>query len=58
MPHHCPGNLVEHWQDELREKLVLGFEILTPTQIEASRTGSPFAEHPRVMARLDVLARS
>ena len=54
----APGNLVEQWQDELHEKFDLGFEILTRTQIESSRTGSPFAEHPRLIARLDMLARS
>ena len=54
----APGNLVEQWQDELHEKFDLGFEILTRTQIEASRTGSPFAEHSRLIARLDMLARN
>ncbi|WP_420438324.1 helicase-related protein [Candidatus Palauibacter sp.] len=54
----APGNLVEQWQDELHEKFDLGFEILTRMQIEASRTGSPFAEHPRLIARLDMLARN
>ena len=54
----APGNLVEQWQDELHEKFDLAFEILTRTQIEASRAGSPFAEHPRLIARLDMLARN
>jgi len=54
----APGNLVEQWQDELHDKFDLGFEILTRTQIEASRTGNPFAEHPRLIARLDMLARN
>ena len=54
----APGNLVEQWQDELHDKFDLGFEILTRSQIEASRTGSPFVEHPRLIARLDMLARS
>ena len=54
----APGSLVEQWQDELHEKFDLGFEILTRTQVEASRTGSPFAEHPRLIARLDMLARN
>ncbi len=54
----APGNLVEQWQDELHEKFDLGFEILTRTQIDASRTGNPFAEHPRLIARLDMLARN
>ncbi len=54
----APGNLVEQWQDELHEKFDLGFEILTRTRIEASRTGNPFAERPRLIARLDMLARN
>ena len=54
----APGNLVEQWQDELHEKFDLAFETLSRAQIEASRTGNPFAEHPRLIARLDMLARS
>ncbi len=54
----APGNLVEQWQDELREKFDLDFEILTRGQIEASRTGNPFIEHSRLIARLDMLARN
>ena len=54
----APGNLVEQWQDELHDKFDLPFDILTRAQIEASRTGNPFAEHPRLIARLDMLARN
>ena len=54
----APGNLVEQWQDELYDKFDLPFEILTRAQVEASLTGNPFAEHPRLVARLDMLARN
>ena len=40
----APGSLVEQWQDELAEKFGLDFDILTRDQIEARRTGNPFAE--------------
>ena len=29
LPHRLPGQLVDQWQDELREKFDLDFEILT-----------------------------
>src|ERR1700682_525768 len=54
----APGNLVEQWQDEMAEKFGLGFDPLTRDQIEASITGNPFIERSRIIARLDMLARS
>ena len=54
----APGSLVEQWQDELADKFGLTFAILTRDQAEASVTGNPFAEHPRLIARLDMLARN
>lgn len=54
----APGSLVEQWQDELSEKFDLGFDILTRDKIEGSRTGNPFAEHDRMIVRLDMAARS
>jgi superfamily II DNA or RNA helicase len=54
----APGNLVEQWQDEMAEKFGLGFNILTREQIEASITGNPFVENPRLILRLDMAARS
>jgi SNF2 family DNA or RNA helicase len=53
-----PGNLVEQWQDELFGKFGLMFTILTRDQVEASRTGNPFEEHPLLIARLDMLSRN
>ena len=54
----APGNLVEQWQDEMVDKFGLGFDPLTRDQIEASITGNPFIERSRIIARLDMLARS
>jgi superfamily II DNA or RNA helicase len=54
----APGSLVEQWQDELGQKFGLEFEILTRDMIESSRSGNAFNDHPRLIARLDVLARN
>ena len=54
----APGSLVEQWQDELMDKFDLAFQIMTREQIETSVTGNPFVEHPRLIARLDMLARN
>ncbi len=54
----APGSLVEQWQDELGEKFGLEFDILTRDMIENSRSGNPFNDRDRVIARLDVLARN
>ena len=53
----APGSLVEQWQDELGEKFDLDFAILTRDLLAASRRGDPLAEHPRLIARLDMLSR-
>jgi SNF2 family DNA or RNA helicase len=53
-----PGNLVEQWQDELRRKFNLTFEILTNDRIESAVTGNVFSETNLCIARLDKLARS
>ena len=54
----APGSLVEQWQDELKDKFDLAFDIVSREQIETSVTGNPFAERPRLIARLDMLARN
>ena len=54
----APGALVEQWQDELYEKIGLLFDILTRDQVEAARTGNPFAERNLLIARMDVLSRN
>ncbi|WP_376795512.1 helicase-related protein [Thermogemmatispora sp.] len=53
----APGNLVEQWQDELKTKFQLHFEILTNEGIATSLSGNPFQEKPLLIARLDKLAR-
>ena len=54
----APGSLVEQWQDELGEKFDLEFDILSRDMIETSRSGNPFNDRNRLIARLDVLARN
>ena len=54
----APGTLVEQWQDELGEKFDLEFDILSRDMIETSRSGNPFNDCNRMIARLDVLARN
>lgn len=50
-----PGALVEQWQDELRDKFNLKFEIMTNDKLAASNTGNWFSENPFAIARLDKL---
>lgn len=54
----APGSLVEQWQDELFEKFGLEFELFSRELEALSRTGNPFEDHPRLIARLDMLSRS
>src|SRR5579864_9212412 len=54
----APGSLVEQWQDELKEKFDLTFDIVSREQIETSVTGNPFIERNRLIMRLDMAARS
>lgn len=53
----CPGVLAEQWQDELRDKFQLNFEILTNDKLEAAGSGNWFLENDLTIARLDKLAR-
>lgn len=54
----APGNLTEQWQDELGSKFQLDFRIVTRDMIEVSRSGNPFAENDRLIARLDQISRN
>src|SRR6266436_8628391 len=54
----APGSLVEQWQDELKEKFDLNFDIVSREQIETSVTGNPFVERSRLIMRLDMASRS
>ena len=52
-----PGNLVEQWQDELKQRFQLVFDILTNDRLEASSGNNALAEMPLCIARLDKLSR-
>ena len=54
----APGGLVEQWQDELYEKFGLEFDLFNRDLDQASRTGNPFQENERLIARVDQLARN
>lgn len=53
----CPGSLAEQWQDEMRERFNLPFEILTNDKLQAAVTGNFLLERNLIIARLDKLAR-
>lgn len=54
----APGSLVEQWQDELKEKFDLDFDILSRDQIETLHSANPFIGKNRLIMRLDMAARS
>lgn len=54
----APGGLVEQWQDELRLKFGLDFEILAPRAEDSVPGGSVFESKPLLIARMDQLARN
>jgi superfamily II DNA or RNA helicase len=53
----APGSLTEQWQDELKEKFELNFELLTRELINATGLGNPFEQRPLLIARMDMLSR-
>ncbi len=53
-----PGSLSEQWQDELREKFALDFELFSREKQEQSHSRNYFAEQDRLIARLDQLSRN
>lgn len=53
-----PGSLSEQWQDELREKFGLDFELFSREKQEQCRSRNYFAEQDRLIARLDQLSRN
>ena len=53
----CPGSLVYQWQDELRSRFQLRFEIMSGEQLESHGAGNWFAAHDLVINRLDKCAR-
>lgn len=54
----APGSLTGQWQDELREKFGLDFEIFSRERQEGSASGNYFAEQDRLIVRLDQVARN
>lgn len=54
----APGNLTEQWQDELWTKFQLKFAIFRRDMMEAPPGSNPFAEHDRIIVRLDQISRS
>jgi superfamily II DNA or RNA helicase len=54
----APGSLVQQWQDELAEKFSLDFDLLSRADVETSRTGNPFVERDRWIARVHQLSRN
>lgn len=54
----APGNLAAQWQDELRFKFHLQFDILTRESSETAVGGNPFQEKDQLIIRLDQLARN
>ena len=57
----APGGLVEQWQDELRDKFGLQFELLTRQLADATPAtaeSSVFTRHNLLIARMDQLSRS
>ncbi|TFI45401.1 DUF3883 domain-containing protein [Diaphorobacter sp. DS2] len=53
-----PGSLTEQWQDELREKFGLDFELFSREKQEQCHSRNYFAEQDRLIARLDQLSRN
>ena len=54
----APGSLTEQWQDELKEKFDLQFDLLTRDLINSTGLGNPFDEKSLLIARMDMLSRN
>ena len=54
----APGGLVEQWQDELRLKFGLGFDILAPGSFDVAPGANVFESKHLLIARMDQLARN
>ena len=57
----APGGLVEQWQDELRDKFGLNFELLTRQLADATPVTaeqSVFTRHNLLISRMDQLSRA
>lgn len=54
----APGSLVEQWRDELYEKFGLEFHVYSSVLEQTSPSGNPFDDYPKLIVRLDQLARN
>jgi superfamily II DNA or RNA helicase len=54
----APGALVEQWQDELKDKFGLSFELLTRQLADAQPDGGVFTRYPLLIARMDQMSRA
>lgn len=54
----APGSLVEQWQDELRLKFGMDFEILAPGSLDVAPGANVFESKRLLIARMDQLARN
>lgn len=54
----APGSLVEQWQDELRLKFGMDFEILAPGPLNLAPGANVFESKRQLIARMDQLARN
>lgn len=54
----APGSLSTQWQDEMRDKFGLDFEIFSREKQEQSTSGNLFEEKDLLIARLDQLSRN
>ena len=53
-----PGSLSEQWQEELKEKFRVNFEVATRDKLLTAHSGNWFEENDLVIARIDQLARN
>ncbi|MGW4099102.1 helicase-related protein [Mycobacterium sp. NPDC004974] len=54
----APGSLVEQWQDELRLKFGMEFDILAPGSLDVAPGANVFESKRLLIARMDQLARN
>src|SRR5207253_1792812 len=52
-----PGSLVGQWEEELLDKFGLRFDVLNRDLLDSNQAGDVFTERPRLIARMDQLAR-
>ena len=54
----APGGLVEQWREELATKFDLRFEVFSRQMIDDAHGRNVFAEHNRLIARMDQVSRN